>query len=395
MKQYQKILSITLVGSLMSGCMSMNPERSLFGGERVTPASANQIFDEKFEGFTDEQLLYLLDPVNEGNSKQDYNKLNKSQRIKHLRKAFRNANYDKNIYGKAHRSQIQDRLIAASNQRCNLYMTYLKRMSSYTNGIFGTLTTVLGGAGAIVTGESSARLLSGLAGISSGTRAELNQAIFESVATSVIIPGIQNSRKDRLNKILTRREDALDKYTIEGAIADVILYHGECSMDAGISYAQKSIQSFDDIGIKRLTAIQNDLGFARTLSESFTFGSQSSVIVAKNVLDTFIKQLDTYKDTIKKISTTTELKELKTMLLEKLKSFKSESTQEDGKLYLEAIELDNKLKNASFNYTVAKNEEKSVYFNTLKTQQMEAKIYAKKLEDKSGVILIELNKLAM
>ena len=42
-------------------------------------------------------------------------------------------------------------MIAASNQRCNLYMTYLKRVSVYTNGLFGSLTTILGGAGAIVT----------------------------------------------------------------------------------------------------------------------------------------------------------------------------------------------------------------------------------------------------
>ncbi|MCP5242923.1 MAG: hypothetical protein H6940_05740 [Burkholderiales bacterium] len=57
----------------------------------------------------------------------------------------------------------------------------------------GTLTTALGGAGAIVTGAEAARILAGLAGIASGTRAELNQAIFESVATSVIVPAIQKT----------------------------------------------------------------------------------------------------------------------------------------------------------------------------------------------------------
>ena len=159
--------------------------------------------------------------------------------------AFRKAN-DTKYYDIAHRAQIQDRLIAASNQRCNLYKTYLKRINTYQNGIFGTLTTILGGAGAIVTGADSSRILSGLAGISSGTRAEPNQAIFESISTSIIIPGIEKTRAEILADIMTKRGKKLSEYTIEGAMADAIKYHGACSMDMGISYAQKSIQSFDD-----------------------------------------------------------------------------------------------------------------------------------------------------
>jgi hypothetical protein len=172
----------TLMGITAAGCSMIDPEMNPLGGGRVTTASANQIFDGGFEGFTDEQLLRLLDPENKANLPAKYSELSETDKIQYLRSAFRKANQE-SVYGAAHRSQVQDRLIAASNQRCNLYTTYLKRVSTFTNGIFGTLTTVLGGAGAIVTGENAARALSGLAGISSGTRAELNQAIFESVAT--------------------------------------------------------------------------------------------------------------------------------------------------------------------------------------------------------------------
>lgn len=257
MKKNRVALFAILIIFVASGCSTLGnpfgPEKSMFGDDRVTSASANQMFNSKFEGFNDEQLIYLLDPVNHAKDLPNEN----GDEINQLRAAFYVANAKYGV-DEAHRSQIQDRLIAASNQRCNIYTTYLKRLSTKNNAIFGTLTTVLGGAGAIVTGAHTARLLSGLAGISSGARAELNQAIFESVATSVIVPAIQKQRAEILVEIQNKRVEpnklGIEVYTIEGAIADAIRYHGACSMDAGISFAQKSIQSFDDVGLKTMEA---------------------------------------------------------------------------------------------------------------------------------------------
>ncbi|NJL58811.1 MAG: hypothetical protein HC887_03340 [Desulfobacteraceae bacterium] len=143
--------------------------------------------------------------------------------------------------------------------------------------------------------------MSGLAGISSGTRAELNDAMFESIATSVIVPGIQKTRNELLKKILDKRSLSLAEYTIEGAIADVIEYHGLCSMDAGIAHAQKSIHSYDDIGIKRFVEVQKDMGLARSLSESSIVGNLASLVVAEKALDDVKKQLDEYKPRVDKL----------------------------------------------------------------------------------------------
>lgn len=297
--------------------------------------------------------------------------------------AFRKANYE---YDLAHRAQIQDRLIAASNQRCNLYTTYLKRVNTYQNGIFGTLTTMLGGAGAIVTGESAARLLSGLAGISSGTRAELNQATFESIATSVIIPGIQKTRSDLLGNILKKRSQPLTEYTIEGAIADAITYHGCCSMDTGISYAQKSIQSYDDIGIKRFNEIQNELGIARSASESFTIGPLTSLVVSEKLLDAFAKKLTEHKG-----ETDPSKQEQKTLIANIDNLIAS---AKDGDLRKEASKLDEELKVAMFNFASTTGSEKSNNFSLLDAQQISARDFAKKVDAKNTVLLLEVKKLA-
>lgn len=391
MKNYTMVVFLVLTGLIATGCASLGPEglveKSIFGGGRVTGASANQIFDADFEGFDDEKLFRLLDPENKAcqNKNKSFSELGTSEKIECLRKAFREANSKE--YGVSHRSQIQDRLIAASNQRCNLYTTYLKRLSTYYNGIFGTLTTILGGAGAIVTGANSARILSGLAGISSGTRAELNQAIFESIATSVIIPGIQKSRNEFHEDILKKRKNTLEEYTIEGAIADAITYHGYCSMDTGIAYAQKSIQSYDDIGIKRFIELQRKFGLARSASESFTIGPLASLVVAGKVLEDFEKQLNEDKIRINKLDLSKDKqKDVKIKYDALLKA----TSDKEGDLCEEAQVLDDELKTAISNFASATGVNKSDSFSVLELQQIKARNYAKKIEAKNTEFRIEL-----
>jgi len=384
----KKFLSLLLVaGSFACGCSSMiDPETNMFGGGRVTTASANQMFDKDFESFSDEQLLRLLDPESPPKSPAKFSDLTPSEKLEYLRRAFFSANQKANKdeanggYGRGFRSQIQDRLIAASNQRCNIYMTYLKRISTFNNAIFGTLSTVFGGAGAIVTGQAAARALSGLAGISSGTRAELNQAIFESVATSVIVPGFQQKRADLLKEMSGKRKLDVAEYTVEGAVADAINYHGACSLDAGIAYAQKSIVAYEDIGIKRFVAVQEQVGIARATLESFT-APIGAAVVATKVLDDFVKKIPEYRGKADKSQTE---------LLAMLNSL--EESAKTGALRKEAADLDQDFKDKMLAYAAATGPDKSDSLTVLDAQQSQARGFARKLDARSTEILVELKK---
>ena len=358
--------------------MRISPETALFGEGRVTTASANQMFEKRFESFSDEDLLFILDPINKREMEKKYSDLTSSERIENITSAFRVANRDDD-YGPQHRSEIQDRLIAASNQRCNIYETYLKRISTYTNGIFGTLTTVLGGAGAIVTGEQAARTLSGLAGISSGTRSELNQAVFESITTSVIIPGIQNRRNEILQNILSKREEPLSNYTIQGAIADVIKYHGACSMDTGIAYAQKSIQAYEDIGLTRSLETQENLKLMRSLSEPSALKVDRELVAATTKLNEFSSTISEYLKLVKPEQTP---------LHNKLLQLKNSST--DGELRTKASLLDSELKELLINYFSTKGVEKSKQYSLLEAQQIKVEAFIKDLEAENAMALAEV-----
>ena len=370
-----KTLSLVSFAFLVQGCSHLGPESNFLGGGRVTTASPNGLFEASFEKFGDEQLLQLIDPRNLGSLKpnelRNFSKKKRHERIIYLRKAFHNAN---TIYGapetntaKAHRSQIQDRIMAASEQRCNLYETYLKRLSSINNGIFGVLTTSLGGAGAIVGSESAARLLSGLAGISSGTRAELNQAIFESVATSVIVPAIRVRRREMRVEILPRRKESLVSYTVEAAVADAIRYHGACSMDSGIGQAQRSLQSFEDIGVERFRQIQQQQSAARSASMSFELGPISSLTLAERaVSDLTLKVTGEFAEAVRGLENSQSALKGE---LDKL----SADLSKTGEIGSRAAEIDSELQQLVVEYASSFGVDRSSAFTRLQGQQLVAR----------------------
>jgi hypothetical protein len=99
------------------------------------------------------------------------------------------------------RNTIQAQLIAASNNRCNVYKTHIRRLSSNSGFFLGGLATAAGAAGAIVTGTASQALAGGASALS-GVNAEFQKDFFNGLVTSVIIPGIDRQRADLRNDMV-------------------------------------------------------------------------------------------------------------------------------------------------------------------------------------------------
>lgn len=227
----------------VSGCAWMrDPEYSMIGGgsDRVNSAGVHQMLDPPFEKI---DIVGLLDPDNA--THDDYKKcdaLNSDSRQScRVDTAFRIFDEDSGRNTPQRRNNIQDRLLAASDQRCNVYLTYIQRHYSASNFLFGSLTTVLGGAGALVTGAGAARALAGSAGVVSGVRAEYDQSYFYNQTINVISQGIRQRRKDILGEINSENTGRgtsgsrdTTAYTVEAAVRDAIRYHGACSVVAGL-----------------------------------------------------------------------------------------------------------------------------------------------------------------
>lgn len=170
------------------------------------------------------------------------------------------------------RNLIQDRLIAASNQRCNLYKRFIQRIGTQTNFFLGALSTLAGGAGAIVTGADTARILSGVAGGASGLRSEFNETYFRSQAIHLIVKGIKSRRAATRQKILDSRFDkqavGLEKYSAAMAIGDAITYHGECTIMAGLEEANDKLTTSDEVGLKKMETFLKNFNNVKKLLES-------------------------------------------------------------------------------------------------------------------------------
>ena len=174
-----------------------------------------------------------------------------------LEKAFKS--FKENVAAKQagapSRNEVQDRIIAASNQACAEYESNLKAESTRWNLLLGGATTLSAGLGAIFTGADTVRALSGVAAILSGFRAEYNQEFMANLTVQVITDGIRSRRDELKTKIDERRTTAgadLSAYTVQRAIADAVEYHMSCSLVVGLEQAALSIERADNPGLEML-----------------------------------------------------------------------------------------------------------------------------------------------
>ena len=172
------------------------------------------------------------------------------------------------------RNAIQDRIIAASDQRCNVFLNYIQRHQAATNFGLGSLTSLLAGSGAIVTGATAARVLAGSAGIVSGVRAEYDQNYFYNQTVSVISKGIRQRRKSLLIDIELKRDASTDSYTVERAVSDALLYHGGCTIAAGLEESNTALSI--DAATANLKAKLTEMVQIRTILNSSSPAASST-----------------------------------------------------------------------------------------------------------------------
>lgn len=249
---------------LIVGCSGprgpfVNPLLSTGG---TNTAGSHQIFGE--EAFEQVDLLTLLDPDNKRATVATTVATPANTELERAFQAFY-------TYGGAaslqeRRSRVQDRIMAASEQRCTTYKLYLKRVETGQSTTTGILATVLGGAGAIATSVTTARALAGLAGISSGVGAELKQGYFSNMASHVITPGIDLARAELRREMLSKRSTELSIYTVEAALIDTARYHAACSINAGLERAGQAVREVNNPGLRNLNMTLGQLGLAQKLA---------------------------------------------------------------------------------------------------------------------------------
>jgi len=188
------------------------------------------------------------------------------------------ANLDDKLTRK--RNSVQARLLGASNVECGRYQSRLLRVQSNVDFSLGSLTTLLGTAGAIVSGGAWPQGLSGAAAVSNSVRSSFSETYFRQLAIEQITRAIDGGRQEFLEILSSRRSLPIADYTVEYAVADAMEYHSLCSLIAGLEFSSDAISNAKDPGIKRLSRILENSGVeqisidtnkVRTTDGIFTF----------------------------------------------------------------------------------------------------------------------------
>jgi len=419
---------------LLTSCAKIGPEGSAFGKNRVNSAGVVQMFPEGLMERVDLAVL-LGKPRLKDKERADYECddgdatsdgcLKSAARLEEAFKQFTSSGK-----GAAERNAVQDRLIAASNQRCNVYKIYLKRTDSRTNFWLGLATTSLAGAGAIVTNVNSARVLAGLAGIGSGVRAEFRQAYMANLAVHVITKGIDNRRKSMHAAMLSKRGASADgltgpSYTVQAAIADAIQYHGACSMIAGLEEAGDAVQEVANPGIEMMSKVMvmqrhlKEIGVVKSPDEfkwagtpgmlaysaansteiqpssaSFSIVQRKGQNIKAHVLTLMNSRIDALND--QKEGASDEVKEKITALVSKddasiHKAIFQGNVDEDNIIYLDEITT---AFNAKYKDFSAHQGQVLYFWNEIKNAQANGDMTAKLLVQKQNLIAFNLQLLS-
>lgn len=157
------------------------------------------------------------------------------------------------------RNCVQDYLIQRADMVCQVKKGQIVGTAQVVDGSLATLATVLGGAGALVTGQTGARILSGMAGMTSGVKGNLDSSIWQNNIATSISKSIEGKMKEERDRILVKRIDVLYSYPTSLAIADAVRYSDLCSFASGLSNLTEAAAKIGSSGItveSRLDALR-------------------------------------------------------------------------------------------------------------------------------------------
>lgn len=277
---YTKIVLVVASATIVSGCAQLHAvtdeDHIKETKEQFSRVDQHSSYPAMRRGtFEQVNLLELIDP--QGNSQTDkYNHIWNHQNAgsSHGQKYDQVLSWfgrqpDVGDWKRLRRNSVQDKILAVSTSRCNVFKTYLRRQQVDVNFTLGSLTTAAGVLGAVLPGVTASRNLAGAAGFFSGLRSEYNQSYYSNLAAHVIVQGIE-LRQNRLKKELleTRQGKSVEEYSMEAAINDAIVIDGNCSTVSGLIEAQEAIREVESPGLKTAARVIAGNAALRELSQA-------------------------------------------------------------------------------------------------------------------------------
>jgi hypothetical protein len=287
-----RLLNVVIIVTVTSGCSAIYTDRD---SNRTNIAGAGSIFYEP--------KVFSLSDESDSFGTLDYCKLLKNYGFTDNESSSKtDCSIDHNKLLSADfgtiRDEVQDRVLASSNQKCGDYMRTLFAQKGDTEVFWGSLSTLFSGAGAVLSHMPTAQAFSAGGAVFSGINSEFQQAYFANKAIEVITTGINARRSEILKNIILRREQhniylmqrtnlLVDKtlkteteeielknketqkkkpeskvalsYSLNASIRDALQYHSACSTVVGLEVAAESIARVQNPGIAEVSSFMKKL----------------------------------------------------------------------------------------------------------------------------------------
>lgn len=154
-----------------------------------------------------------------------------------------------------YRNEIQDRLVAAANQRCHLWKNHFAAGTSRIDFWSGVTAAATGAAALAFSPESTKEALTAVSTTSTAVGTQYSKSYLFNLTMTVIFQGVESRRAELLKALVANRTDtatgasaSIDKYTLSAAVADALEYHAACSIASGLQQASEKVADSRDGG---------------------------------------------------------------------------------------------------------------------------------------------------
>lgn len=147
---------------------------------------------------------------------------------------------------KGRRDGVIQALMFVSDTNCNAYINTLRDIDIGSSTVLGAGDQIANVAGAAATDAASSRLFSVFSAFLTGANNSIRSAAFQGQTTLVVLDQVKRDRATMSAGIRARLGSTYDSWRIGPALQDVLEYHNNCSVMAGLKGLERAAVRADE-----------------------------------------------------------------------------------------------------------------------------------------------------
>lgn len=181
------------------------------------------------------------------------------------------------------RNQAISALIISSEHACLIHRRSIYGKDAAWNLTLGTMTNLFAGAASVVTLEKHRPIFAALALFSNSERSLVNETVYKQALIQGVDKKIIEMRNAKMQSMHDSLKLTIDKYGMDEALRDVIMFHSSCSFMDGLQKALE--EGTQNPGPARLQRLRTALATMNLEYSAFTNSNHPGALKLKERID--------------------------------------------------------------------------------------------------------------